>query len=448
MRNEKRNRQARTSRRDFWRSFPLGLVDLSDLPLKAPWAGIYLVGAVWIWSKRKAALGLLESAPLTSPIMEALLRNIFPAYLLFGALALVVLMLYPMGRKATEDDLQRVGLTNHAGEAPRLLLKRRDVEHPNVTIWEFDNRGVPLQEWEDKQGRIEAALDITIAKVRYGKGKRRVLLHAVPAKSGLPDRIEWKDKYLPREESVLALGESLLGPVTVDLDKIPHILLGGSTGSGKSLLLKLLLMQALQKGAEVYIADFKGGVDFPKVWRERCRMCFTETDLLQTLDQLVAIQKERSALFSAAGSDKLSAYNEMASHPLSRLIFACDEVAEVLDRTGRSKGDREILAQIENRLATLARLGRAFGIHLILATQRPDTNVIPGQIRSNMDFRVCGRADNILSGIILGNATADEQIPKDARGRFITADGVVFQGYLLDQDNLQRGIDHGANNRI
>ena len=164
MRNEKRNRRAR------------GLVDLSDLPLKAPWVGVYLVGAVWIWSKRKDALGLLESAPLVSPVMDALLRNIFPAYLLLGALALVVLMLYPMGRKAAEDDLQRVGLVNHAGEAPRLLRRRRDMEHPNVTIWEFDNRGIPLREWEDKQARIEAALDITIAKVKYGKGKRRILL--------------------------------------------------------------------------------------------------------------------------------------------------------------------------------------------------------------------------------------------------------------------------------
>ena len=436
MRNEKRNRQARTGRRDFWRSFPLGLVDLSDLPLKVPWAGVYLVGAIWTWGKRQDALGLLESAPLVSPIMETLLRNIFPAYLLLGALALVVLMLYPIGRKAAEDDLQRVGLVNHAGEAPRLLRRRRDMEHPNVTIWEFDNRGVPLREWEDKQARIETALDITIAKVKYGKGKRRILLYAVPARDDLPDRIDWKDKYLPKGDFVLALGESLLGPVTVDLDKIPHILLGGSTGSGKSLLLKLLLMQALQKGAEVYVADFKGGVDFPRAWRERCKMCFTEADLLQTLDHLVAMQKERSALFSAVGCDKLSAYNKTVAHPLPRLIFACDEVAEVLDRTGRGKEGREMASQIETRLATLARLGRAFGIHLILATQRPDTNVIPGQIRSNMDFRVCGRADNILSGIILGNAAADEQIPKDARGRFITGDGTVFQGYLFDQDGL------------
>ena len=104
--------------------------------------------------------------------------------------------------------------------------------------------------------------------------------------------------------------------------------------------------------------------------------------------------------------------------------------------TGRSKEGRERLAQIENWLATLARLGRAFGIHLILATQRPDATIIPGQIRNNMDFRVCGRADSVLSQIILDNTSAAEQIPKDARGRFITGDGTVFQGYLFDEGQL------------
>ena len=80
-----------------------------------------------------------------------------------------------------------------------------------------------------------------------------------------------QDKYLSQERFVLVLGESLLGPVTVNLANIPHILLGGSTGSGKSVLLKLLLMQAIHKGAAVCIADFKGGVDFPAAWRETCR---------------------------------------------------------------------------------------------------------------------------------------------------------------------------------
>lgn len=95
-------------------------------------------------------------------------------------------------------------------------------------------------------------------------------------------------------------------------------------------------------------------------------------------------------------------------------------------------GDKENLAQIESKLATIARLGRAFGVHLILATQRPDATIIPGQIKNNIDFRVCGRADNVLSQIVLDNTSAADQIPKDARGRFITGDGTVFQAYWFD----------------
>ena len=74
------------------------------------------------------------------------------------------------------------------------------------------------------------------------QSKSRVLLHAVPARYDLPAVLPWKDKYLSPDSFVLALGESQMGPVTVNLAHIPHILLGGSTGSGKSVLLKLLLM--------------------------------------------------------------------------------------------------------------------------------------------------------------------------------------------------------------
>ena len=232
------------------------------------------------------------------------------------------------------------------------------------------------------------------------------------------------------------LFRSYTGPVTVNLAHIPHILLGGSTGSGKSVLLKLLVMQALHKGAEVYIADFKGGVDFPKVWHQKCRMCFAEEDLCNILDQLAVVLEHRKSAFKALGCPNIDAYNETAEQPIQRLVFACDEVAEMLDKTGADNERKKLLSQIESMLSTIARQGRAFGIHLILATQRPDATIIPGQIRNNMDFRVCGRADSVLSQIILDNTGAAEQIPKDARGRFITGDGTVFQGYLFDEEQL------------
>ena len=430
--NEKYQIKRRTLRRDFWQR----LCGSPDLPVKLLFVALYLAGAVWVWSKQEGISTFAEGVEMISPIMLAAMTHAVPAYLLAGAAALLALLLYPFGRRAAKDQLQCIGLVNHAGVPPDLLRKRRDKDNPRVTVWEFRNNSIPLQEWEKRQAAIETALGLTIVKLAYAKGKSRVLVYAVSAGDDLPEVLKWKDSYLSPKSFVLVLGESYTGPVTVNLAHIPHILLGGSTGSGKSVLLKLLLMQALHKGAEVYITDFKGGVDFPKVWHEKCRMCFTEENLRYTLDQLVAVLEYRKNAFKALGCPNIDAYNETTEQPLPRLIFACDEVAEMLDKTGADNERKKLLAQIENKLSAIARQGRAFGIHLILATQRPDATIIPGQIRNNMDFRVCGRADSVLSQIILDNTSAAEQIPKDARGRFITGDGTVFRGYLFDEGQL------------
>ena len=118
---------------------------------------------------------------------------------------------------------------------------------------------------------------------------------------------------------------------------------------------------------------------------------------------------------------------------MRRIIFACDEVAQLLDKTGMNKEDKAEVAVIESNISTIARLGRAFGIHLILATQRPDANIISGQIKNNIDYRVCGRADDVLSQIILDNTDATDVINKDAQGRFLTNSGVVFQGFYFNE---------------
>ena len=429
--NEKMNIQRRLNRHTF-----MGQNEFFILFLKSSAVLLYLIGAVWVWRKQTAISSYAETIALLSPIMKAGMTHAFPVYLLLGGAVLIYLLLYPFGRRMAKGQLQSIGLTNHAGMVPELLRKKRDKGHPRVTIWEFRNQSIPLAEWEDNRAAIEAALDISIIKMTYGKGKSRVLVYAVPAQIDLPEIICWKGKYLSPDSFVLVLGESLLGPVTVNLAHIPHILLGGSTGSGKSVLLKLLLMQAMKKGASVFIADFKGGVDFPPLWHRDCRICFEEIDLLDLLTGLVAELERRKEIFRTVGCSNIDTYNKATGENLQRLIFACDEVAEVLDKTGADAERKKMLAQIETRLSTIARQGRAFGIHLILATQRPDAAIIPGQIRNNMDFRVCGRADSVLSSIILDNTDAADLIPKDARGRFLLHDGTIFQAYWFEESDL------------
>lgn len=377
-----------------------------------------------------------ETGDMFAVLYHAVLRLMFPLYAAGGFVVWLVLLGTPKGAKAINENLWRIGLTNHAGEAPLLLRKYKKNKEFSIVVMEFEPNGIPLTDWQDKQDRIETALNVHIIKVEQGTSKQQILLYTVSGNEGLPKRIFWQEEYLSQEDFTLVLGYSMTGRVSVNLSKIPHILLGGSTGSGKSVLLKLLIMQCVKKRAEVYIADFKGGVDFLPVWHEKCNIITEENRLLEVLTELVNELEHRKELLRNSGYANIGEYSNANENKLKRLIFACDEVAEVLDKTGLSKDAKELVTKIEGKLSVIARQGRAFGIHLILATQRPDANILTGQIRNNIDFRVCGRADNVLSQIILDNTEAADKIPKESQGLFITHDGVVFQGYLFDEKGV------------
>ena len=404
----------------------------SDAPVKLIFLVLYILGAVLIWNTQADIAAATENIELISPIAEFVVKNIFATYLIVAGIAVTILILTPIGKRSVQDQLKSIGLVNHAEAVPELKSKRKDKQNPKITIWEFTSQSIPLKVWKDKKEAVETALDITIVKMKNGSGKSRVLIHAVPAVSDLPDMIHWKDKYLSQQSFILNLGESFTGPVTVDLARVPHILLGGATGSGKSVLLKLLLMQANKKGANVCIADFKGGVDFPPIWHKECRMCFEEQSTLELLTELTEELERRKQLMKASGLPNIDHHNAATGDNLKRYIFACDELAEMLDKTGLTKEQKETVVKIEGLLGTIARQGRAFGIHLILATQRPDSAILNGQIKNNINCRICGRADNVLSMIILDKTDAADLIPEDAQGRFLLKGGAMFQAYWFD----------------
>ncbi len=397
---------------------------------KWPWLVVTLYIIITIIIKYVLDTWTYDASSIGITINNIGFRLIFPFWAIGSFIVLIVFLGTPQGAKKINKSLSITGLANHAGQSP--LLLRRYKEN-SVTIMEFDPNGIPLSDWEDKQEDIETALNMHIIKIGYGKSRDKIVLHAISGNENLPSVVHWKDKFLSDEDFILTFGQSRTGQTKINLAKIPHILLGGSTGSGKSVLLKLLIMQCVKKDAEVFIADFKGGVDFLPQWHEKCNIITEENELLKNLATIVNELEHRKEVLRKYGSANIGEYNKNYANKMKRIVFACDEVAEVLDKTGLSKEAKELVTQIEGKLSIIARQGRAFGIHLILATQRPDANILAGQIRNNIDFRVCGRADNVLSQIILDNTNAADQIPKDSQGLFITHDGVVFQGYLFDE---------------
>ena len=280
--------------------------------------------------------------------------------------------------------------------------------------------------------RIETAWNRRITRIENGPERNTVRICLAPGDAAIPSFAEWCDEYLDSRDFAFALGIGLDGPYSVDLNVTPHLLVAGSTGSGKTVLIKNIIYQALKKGGEVYLIDLKGGLDYPEEWKNRdYSFCTEQQPALSLLTQAVEELERRKIILAQHHSPNIEAYRREHDSSLSHILIVLDEIAELTDTTGLDKEHKEMVHTTIALLSTLARMGRAYGIHLLVGTQRPDANILPGQIKNNCDVRICGRADNTLSIIILDNADAADKIPKDSRGRFLTNDGTEFQGFWM-----------------
>ena len=418
----------------IWHRLRRGVFNLTT-PLGLSIIFIFVLSVLITWVFR---FEIVWASPIEIGL-RSLIETGFASIYLVLFFSLLLLLGTPLGNMASSLGLQRIGLRNTAGEVPVLIdRKRNSKEAATIYVLEYLSLGIPLSAWISKRGEIESALNLHITDIEQGRNMNRIILHVVSGETQLPNMVRWERRYLSSLDFVLVLGFGYLGLVQIDLAKIPHILIGGSTNSGKSVLLKMLLLQCVEKGAMVFVADFKGGVDFPGKWKQMCHLVCSKEDMLEMLQKTTQELKKRRLFLAKSEFTNIGEYNAAVpmNERMRRIIIACDEAAELLDRTGLDKEEKQLVIEIEKQLSMIARQGRAFGIHLILATQRPDATIISGQIRNNINCCICGRADQVLSQIILDNSDASKLIPKSARGRFLMNDGTVFQGYLFDEKTI------------
>lgn len=218
---------------------------------------------------------------------------------------------------------------------------------------------------------------------------------------------------------VVYLGKDLMGKVvTCEIDKMPHLLIAGATGSGKSVcinaIISSLIYRTSPKDVKLVLVDpkkveFTPYHDIPNLlWP-----VITDATMANNmLKKIVVMMDERYELFSSAGVRDIKTYNstvdsfnaknddpEKTMVRLPYIVIIIDELADLMMISGK---------EVEASIQRITQLARASGIHLIVATQRPSTDVITGIIKSNIPSRISfAVASSIDSRTILDQTGAE-----------------------------------------
>ena len=213
-----------------------------------------------------------------------------------------------------------------------------------------------------------------------------------------------------RYELPIALGVDTTGNAKVlNLADMPHLLIAGQTGSGKSVCLNVLILSLLYarkpEECKLILID-------PKRVEMTCyqgiphlkQPVVTEPEnAMEVFEDLVHEMETRYRLLSENGVRKISSYNELKTvEKMPYIVTVVDEMADLMMTSGK---------ELETAVVRLAQLGRAVGIHLVLATQKPVTKVITGLIKSNMTSRIAFQvATNMDSRVILDSSGAENLV--------------------------------------
>jgi len=231
-------------------------------------------------------------------------------------------------------------------------------------------------------------------------------------------------------------GEDLIIPV----QKIQHLLIGGMTGSGKSVFLHQLAYQLLQSTEvnRVVLVDLKGGTEFDRYSKEpKALVLWDFRDVVKLFDELVALLEARENEMRQKG---------LRSWPGGRVFVIIDEYAEIHDSINDNKrGElKEAAGRLASNLKSVIRRARSSGVVMICALQKPTTDAMDSTLRANMSLRACFRVKTRHSV----EATLDgyDHLPVDPLT--LRDGGFVFDSgrgeYVVLQAQIAPGVELGG----
>lgn len=358
--------------------------------------------------------------------------------LLFG-LAGIASCVYPV-----DKALETIGLDYSTGYGtPKWLI---DCKYPKKQdIIRISSAGYDAPDFEKFSNHLASRLRSPIKAIRKPSPSVPII-EIVLKRSSTPKVLPFSS--LPLGE--LNQGEFFVGKsedelVRLNLSKMIHMLVAGQTGSGKTQYLRQLIATLLTctRQSHVCLIDMKGGVDFQSFIGVQNFELVTTHDSASVLlaDVVKLFEKRRDYLlkkkktnWAELSQKALLEDSDLKGLPIGPLVVVVDELAELSKKATQASAKSDL----QNQLATIARLARFTGIHLILGTQRPDKSTIDMQSKDNLPTRVCFSVPSVTaSNLVLGDMSASSLGNHPGRAVFQFQGNKVVQTPLIEDSTIE-----------
>ncbi len=349
-----------------------------------------------------------------------------------------------------EEDALRSRRLENTLQSFRVPAKVRHITHgPAISRFELElAAGIKVSKVTDLNRNIAMNMEVKSVRIEAPIPGKSLVGVEVPNKQRatvtLREVLESEPMRKATKPLIVALGKDIAGtPIVCDLAKMPHLLIAGATGSGKSVcintIINSLLYRCSPKEVRLILVD-------PKVVELQCYNGIPHLLIPVVSDPhkasgalawAVGEMMDRYKRFQEAGVRNIDGFNEQMPEDdrMPRIVIVIDELADLMMTCKKD---------VEERICRIAQLARAAGIHLIVATQRPSTDVITGLIKANIPSRIAFKvSSNVDSRTILDRIGAEQLLGNGDMLYLPTGEftAIRIQGCFLSDGEVNRITD-------